>query len=367
MRQAPEIRDSGFEIRNPSARRGFTLVELVVSMGIASALMAGVGASMLIASRAVPSAQGPSSVIVATGTVVSKVMAELQYATSVTARSATMIEFTLADRDSDGVEELIRYEWSGTAGAPLTRQLNAGTAITICTDVRDFVLSYDLDPISALATSGNESGETILRSYGQLLHAESFSITSGSWCGQYFFPVLPADAVSWRVTRVRLYGRTSGTSDGECRVQLQTATSGGLPSGTLLEEKMMLESGFLSGLGAQTFEFSTVSGLSPTAGLCLVVKWIYGETACQLYGYHEGASSSDSILVASTDSGATWTAPSGYGLKYIVYGTVTTSGTPEAVTVYLLDRVNIRLRTGSDANTTVESGVPLFNTPEVSE
>jgi prepilin-type N-terminal cleavage/methylation domain-containing protein len=347
--------------------RGFTLVEMVVSLGIASVLLLGIGGAMLIAARAVPDAKSSTGAIVDASGVQEQLLTELQYATTVNSRSATMIEFTVADRDGNDVEEVIRYEWSGVAGASLTRRYNAGPIVPVLPDVRDFALSYDLQTISTQIPQGNESGEIVLRSWSQDLHSDNFPIKSGEWYGQYFFPALPADAVSWKVTRVRIYGRTDGLFVGESRVQLQTATAGKRPSGTVLEEKTLMESSLLFGLTEQEFTFYGVSGLLPTQGLCLVVKWIYDAVACQLWGYHEGASTPDSFLIKSTDKGVTWSAPSGYSLKYKVYGTVTTSGPPQVHYTYYLNRVRVRVRRGTDTQATLEGAARLLNKPEVSQ
>jgi prepilin-type N-terminal cleavage/methylation domain-containing protein len=348
-------------------RRGFTLVEMVVSLGITSVLMLSIGGAMLLVGRALPDAKSTTGAIVDASSVVEQLLTELQYATTVNSRSATMIEFTVADRDGNDVEEVIRYEWSGTAGAPLTRQYNGKTAVQVLADVRDFALSYDLQTISTQIPQGNESAEIVLSSWSQQFHSDSFPIKSSEWYGQYFFPTPPADAVSWKVTRIKIYGRTDGLWWGESRVQLQTATAGKRPSGTVLEEKTLMEASLLTGFTEQEFAFYGVAGLSPTAGLCLVVKWIYDASACQLYGYHEGASTADSFLVKSTDKGVTWSAPSGYGLKYKVYGTVTTSGPPQVQYTYYLNRASIRVRTGTDTRATLQGAVRLLNKPEVTQ
>ena len=98
-----------------------------------------------------------------------------------------------------------------------------------------------------------------------------------------------------------------------------------------------MESSLLAGYSEQEFASLTGTGLSPTQGLCIVVKWISDlmrHASCGVI--NEGASTTDSFLVKSTDGGATWTAPAGCGLKYTVYGTVTTMGQPQVQNAYYL-------------------------------
>ena len=378
MSMAGDHQDFGFRISDfgfapgavpnlQSKGSGFTLVELVVSLGIASVLMFGVGAAMLIAARAMPDAASPTRAIVDAAGALEQVLTELQYAVSIPNKSATMIEFTVADRDGNDIPETIRYEWSGAAGDPLTRRYNGGAAVPVLADVRELVLSWDLLTISTLVPQGNESAETILCSYDSTVNLNNYPIKSSEWYGQYFRPALPPDAVSWKVTRVRLSARTDGAFVGECRVQLQQATTGKLPSGTAIEEKALLESGLLGGYQEQEFAFARAAGLSPTQGLCIVVRWVADATACQLRGVNANGSTADSFLVKSSDKGVSWTAPAGASLLYTVYGTVTTTGQPQVQNTYSLTRVNIRLRTGADAQTTLQSAVRLLNKPEVTQ
>lgn len=336
-------------------------------MGIMAVLMVAIGSAMLLAARAIPDAHSATGAIVESGTALEQIMTEVQYAITVENSSATMIEFTVADRDANGVDELIRYEWSGVAGAPLTRKYNGGTAVPVLADVHEFALSYDMEEMDPGNPQDNESGEMVLASFEAQNHTQDLPITSSEWYGQYFYPALPADAVSWKVTRVRLYGRTDGASTGESLVQLQLPTAGRLPSGTVLEAKTLMEASFLEGFTEQEFEFLTVTGLLPTQGLCLVIKWVYDPIACQLRGYHEGASTTDSFLVKTTDGGATWSAPAGYGLRYVVYGTVTTVGAPPVQSACCLHRVNIRLRAGTDSRATLQCGVRTLNIVEMAQ
>jgi hypothetical protein len=68
--------------------------------------------------------------------------AELQYATAINQRSATLIEFTVPDRSGDGVPETIRYEWSGVPAIPLTDSTTRRAPVAVLADdprIRSFV------------------------------------------------------------------------------------------------------------------------------------------------------------------------------------------------------------------------------------
>ncbi len=355
-----KIRDS------PTRGHGSTLVELVVSLAITAVLMLGMGSAMMFAAHAMPGANSPTGAVVDAGEALERMMTELQYATAINSRSATMIEFTVADRNADDVPEVIRYEWSGTAGAPLTRQYNGGTAVNVLADVREFNLSHILRTVSVEIPQSNESAETTLTSYSATANLADYAITNTAWYAQCFFPALPGDAIGWRVTRVTLNTKYNGTKTGEARVQLQLPTASNCPSGTVLDEKTLLESALTKNYAVQEFTFSGASGLSPERGLCIVVKWIANSPVCSIQGRNANVTETNLSLATSTNGGGSWSTLASQSLLFTVYGTVTTAGTPLIENTYYLDEVGIELRAGSDSRSVVQTAVTVFNRPEVS-
>jgi prepilin-type N-terminal cleavage/methylation domain-containing protein len=350
-----------------AAAGGFTLVEMAVAVAVTGVLLLGIGSAMLLAGRAVPEANSPAGAGITAAGAVQQMMTELPYATAITQRSANLIEFAVPDRNADDVTEAIRYEWSGTSGAPLTRQYNGGTPACLLADVREFHLSYDLKTVTTFLPQQNESAETILAGYDATEALYDCAIRDGEWYGEYFLPALPADAVSWKVVHVALFVKQDLTSDGEASVQLQLATAGKLPSGTVLEEKPLLESTLLPTYLEQEFAFSNVGGLAPQQGLCLVVRWIGNGTACKVRARSAGVTETNLTTVKSTDYGATWVTLPSHSLLFRISGTVVTAGSPQVATAYHLDATEIRLRAGGDSQATVETAVRMLNRPEVTQ
>jgi hypothetical protein len=133
----------------------------------------------------------------------------------------------------------------------------------------------------------------------------------------------------------------------------------------VLEEKTLLESALLTTYSNQEFTFSTVGGLSPQQGLCLVIRWIANGTACRVRGRNSGVTASNIALVKTTNRGAAWSTLVGQSLFFTVYGTVTTAGTPQTQNTYSLSGVELKLRAGSDAQSIVQTGIKTLNRPEV--
>jgi Tfp pilus assembly protein PilV len=348
-------------------RTGFTLLETVLAMAVTSVLLLAMGSAMLMVSRVMPEAQSPAVASVAGAEAVERMVADLQYAIGITQRSGSVIEFTVADRNGDSQPEVIRYEWSGTAGAPLTRRENGGTTVDVLADVRDFSLSYDLETISQEIPQGNESAETLLIGYSNPSASSDYTIKDTQMYSEYFRPSLPGDALRWKVTRVRFTARQYGTIGGKTGVQLQTPTAGSLPSGIVLEEKTIQESSLLPWYTVQELTYTQVSNLSPQQGLCLVWCCATANETAQLLGQNTGVTAPNIALAKSTDRSVSWSSLAGQSALFRIYGTVTTAGTPQIRNTYYLNAVSIRLRTGTDAQGTVQTRVRILNRPEVTQ
>jgi len=346
-------------------RQGFTLVELVTSMAVMTVIIVAMGSSILIASRAMPDARSPTATRIAAAEAVEQIVTDLQYAVSVSQRSATMIEFSVADRNGDDVPETIRYAWSGTAATPLTRQYNGGTVVNILTDVQQFSLTYNLKTISTEIPQGTEGAETTLATFSATKNLFDYPIMGTEEYAEYFFPSLPAGTLSWKVTRLVIKAKLDGATDGQASVQLQRPTVGKWPSGAVLEEKTLPESTLVSQYRDQEFTFFAANGLSPSQGLCLVVKWVANATACRVRGCSSGVTATNLSLGKSTNRGASWSTLASQSLLFTVYGTVTTAGTPQTQTTNYLDGVDITLRATNDTQSIVQTGVRLLNRPEV--
>ena len=345
--------------------RGLTLIELVVTIAVVAVIMLGVGSAMLIVSHAVPTADNPAGAAIVASQVADSIATELRYAVSIVDSNATMIEFIVADRDANDVPETIRYEWAGTPGDPLIRRYNGGAAVVVLTDVHQFDLSYALTTVSTETQVPAESAETLLSTYDTTSPDGEYDIRDVEEYTQYFLPSLPADAISWKVTRVQFKAMKAGNASGESSVQLRLPAAGGSPSETILEQKALLESSLTSQYTMQEFSFSNVADLAPDQGLCLVFKLVANSTAVDIQGHKDGATPGPGHLLRSTDGGASWSVLSGESLLYWVYGTVTTPGVSQIETIQCLDSVNLTLQAGSDAGACIRTGVRVLNEPEV--
>ncbi|GAH43072.1 unnamed protein product, partial [marine sediment metagenome] len=252
---------------NHRTRSAFSLMELIVSAAVISVVMVAIGSAVVLASKALPSANSSTDLSVSAAAISDQITTELHSAVSITQWSATMIEFTVK---RGGQEHTIRYEWPGSPGDPLARAFDGGAPLTVMENVQDFALTYHRK--TTAETRMAESSEILLLN-NQTAYETPYAIDKKNWIGQYFAPSLPPDAATWRVTRVSLRARSHEATRGLTRVQLRIADPAHLPTGTVLEEQVMTESNLTPAFTTREFSFANASGLAPNEGLCLVLQW----------------------------------------------------------------------------------------------
>jgi prepilin-type N-terminal cleavage/methylation domain-containing protein len=342
-------------------RSGYTLVEMLVSVGILAVLMLAMHSVILIAAKAVPSPSSPPAAANLAGRAMDQIAADLMYATSFTQISANQVEFVVPDRNNDGATETIRYSWSGTTGGPLVRSYNGGST-TLLEHAQNFQLAYDKRAVAAPPTM-SESSEQVLIAHvisGPMLADQR--INSTSWAGQYFKPTLPAGTASWRITRVSFKARIHGTNLGATKIQIRT-TSGGLPTSTVLDEAILSELGLGVTYGLQTLNFTRLSGLTPGISLCLAMQWQSDADSCDIQYQMASTTSPNTYMVMTTNGGSTWAPQTLFDIPFIVYGTMSTTG--PTTYRYFLTNVRCSLQAGAVDQSRITTSVRVLNEPEV--
>jgi prepilin-type N-terminal cleavage/methylation domain-containing protein len=129
------------------AHRAFTLIEVLVSMTIASILFTAIGSCIMIAARSYPSQSSPLAQAIIATQATDMMAADLRYANKVVSGSTKSLIFTVADRTGDNIDEVIAYVWSGTPGDPLLRYFNSTATEPIATSVQGLTFQYDIRTI----------------------------------------------------------------------------------------------------------------------------------------------------------------------------------------------------------------------------
>lgn len=342
-----------------------TLVELTVSTVAATILIGGMASAVLLATHALPANSAGLNGLVDTANVIDQLAAELHGAVAVQLVTGREIRFEVPDRNSDGLPELVRYGWAGTAGDPLYRQYNGGTRVVVLDDVGAFELEIGLvgDEKSGTADP-NESGETLLASYTDLSSTSDHKLNADKWIGQYFRPNLPNGTTSWTITRIELRLAFEPPPLGTTLVQVRRAAAGQLPELAVLAERPLAEATLTSDYEWREIAFDEdVGRLAVTDRVCLVLEHVDDTASCKVEFCGGGVGNPDLILLECVNG--TWHAYPDKSLIFRVYGTVTSSGAAVVQPVQQLSLVRVRVQVGDEAQNRVETAIQLLNHPEI--
>ncbi len=335
---------------------GFTLIEMVVSLSILSIVFLAMGSVMLISTKAVPDADAPASQVLGAAEVLEQMASELQVATSIIAVTDKAIMFTVPDRDDDSQAETIAYLWNAGPGNPLLRQINGGDTIEYGPGVYGFELTYQTHTVTP-EDELIESNELLLyKHHPQSATLGELSLGKNQLWGQHFVPGLPADTVSWSVTRVLCMARRDGIFSTYFGLQMPTADY--RPNGTSLGAIQITRFILSDAFQWVQVQFSGVTGLSPDTGLCLTFTHHIGPSMA--VQYVSGGVTEPGLYLS--EGKPDWQKPStDKALLFYVYGKYIQNNAPEPYDV--LRSVSMQLNTSEDLLIGARTKVATLNQP----
>lgn len=343
--------------RSRSAGGGFTLVEVVTAAALAAVVLLALQSSVLLASRALPK-DGGSRPAADCHTTVQRIGNDLAYATEITKQTATAVAFEVADRDGDGVDDRVSYEWSGASGSPVLRTFNSADAEAASPGLRQFSLDYTLRNDTRTGPTVT-TADSLFAAYTATPSMASHYVSNQKLIAQVITPVLPSDAISYSVNRVEFILQIRGTNTGTTIFELRTAENE--RPGTILAQTSVAESSLTSTMRWTAVSFGGISGLSPGTRLCIVARSATAEESCTMMYQASGAPGSAGIRLASNDGGTTWTAPAGQSINFRLYGACVVPG--PVITYQRVIATNVTaVPDGSE--TAISVRLPLLNQPE---
>ena len=348
-------------MRKESSCRGFTLIELIISLSITTILMTATVSSVLLAGKAVPDPNDAASGSITAAQVTDRIAGELETAILVLEQTPTALTFLVPPRNADTTPEKIRYSWAGTSGSPLMRQYEGGTPIAVI----DKVDQFSLTPGIATSTESypglctEDTTESLVIDYSSATGLLSKSVSPSNWSGQYFASnTWPAGVYGWRPTHVRFQAQQSGAT-ATTNVQLRPASSTLAPM-TVYEQYSLPGSGLSASFAWQDFYFSSIPRLTTSTGICLVLQGTLGLPNSLNIEANTGAN-----YLQGTLSGATWALDSTHSLQSQIYGKLTRSTTTQTATSRYLTSLGISLRAGRSGNPAVQTTALCLSHPEM--
>jgi prepilin-type N-terminal cleavage/methylation domain-containing protein len=112
-------------------RRGFSLIEMVISLGVIGVLVAAMGSSVVLATRTLPDAGSGSDASITIARTLDAIRSDLRTAKLAQLLDTGTLAISVPDRTGDEVDDLIIYEWDGIAGDPLTRRVGTEAAVSL--------------------------------------------------------------------------------------------------------------------------------------------------------------------------------------------------------------------------------------------
>ena len=354
----------GTRCKSKIAFRGFTLIELVVSMAIMSIILVSIGSAIMLASRAIPADDNPGDLVVSSAQLARDIAAELAQAIYVFEAGDHAVAFTVADRDADGSPERIRYAWSGNAGDPLTRQLNSDAAVTVIDHVNGFDLSYVTATLGETYPGGPvESGEQLLAKHDSSTSSSNEQVKSDQWWAQPFTASLPSNALNWSVTRALIKAQPQNSGQ-TVIVALTDADSSNAPIEPIHDSAELDTSSMVSSTWQwYQVKYDYAALFAPGQMLNLAVASTSSNPSIKL-GFINNTAPSWGPWKNSSNSGATWETNDNEGMHFYAYGTVTTPGPDQTVYRNYMSRIDIALDV-DDAGMPIDIGASLLNHPQV--
>ncbi len=345
-----------------ASSRGFTLIEMVVSLAVAGILVGAMASAVALATRALPGGDGQAAAAVDAARVLRQLREELQAAVELPGRGEHSLVLTLPDRDGDGRPETIRYAWSGTVGDPLTRRLNAQPAAAVLQGVTGFDLRYHAKTVRRPFTGVRlEQPEVLLSASTSGLLTQQFTINGNNWLGFRVDPTLPGAAVDWRISRVHVQAKSDGSADGVTRYEL-TGWGSSQPAADVVDHADQLESSFGNGMGWRKVTFRRGGRFGAGQVAAVTLKRSAGsDNSAAVQFYQLGAAN----MYRSTNAGSSWTVyGSGRAVLHEAYGHYTTLGPPWSLAQPRVHRVDVSLSTAASAGESHRTSVLLPNAPD---
>lgn len=340
--------------------RAFTLIEMVVSLAIISIVFLAMGSVMVLSAHAIPDEAGDAQRAVDAADVMDQIVSELQTATSITSTLSIGVQFTVPDRDGDGVDEKIIYVWDQTNGGALLRQYNGGTVVKVLTGLNAFNLTFDTTDVSQPDVVEVSDLTTLSYNAGSSYLYDVY-VTPSQWFAQYFEPALPEYTTSWSVDDIYLIMKRSWFEPVvTVALHLPDATGIRPDSETIDSDNTSLIS-LSSSYQWVKLSYDHADGLSPDTGLFITTTSSMSGSTILVY---QSTGIADKTLSLS-NGGPTWSwaAPGAdQSLQFYVYGTYTTSTPQPPITVFR--SVGITMNPGEADDTALRATAVLLNTPE---
>lgn len=299
--------------------RAFTLIEMVISLGLLSLVLGATTAVIALATRSAPDPHDRLSEQIALRSVVNQIALDAGDANEVELVGKHEVRLIYDDITGDGQSDTIVYAWTGVAGDPLTRALNGQTR-TLVPQVDGMGLSGEaiLSAVEGESAAVKKTNQTLAAMPKLASGATVFSVRTSA-IAQRFRARVPSTATTWSLTSVALWLQQDGLPDSQGAVQIWSDNNG-VP-GSMLTQRAFTELSLPENMSRVDCPIS-LSGLSPNAAYWIVVRATFLNSPCSVLENEGSVASDDESLARWSTATSSWTVNSDRSLVYEVRGDV---------------------------------------------
>jgi hypothetical protein len=267
------------------------------------------------------------------------------------------LEFTVADRTGDMVDDTIRYSRSAASVAPLVRTFN-GVAENVIANTQSWTVDTLTESISTTGGTSNIPGT--VSTFTSNTNKQTHLVDATNRAGQYFYPSFPVGTTQWQPTLFRISAkRANGTATGTIIVEAFAASSNGWPTGSAVASgSLNLNDISKSNLQDYDVVLTPTGWLPATQGVSIIVRRGTANLAVELQSA-TGTGAADVVL--SSNSGGSWTLSNSRKLIHRIDGTYQQTST--GVPVQRLRWVRLSMQSTSAAATLWGGSTELLNRP----
>ena len=338
--------------------RGFTLIEMVVSLGIVSIIAMASAGVMRLASRAATTQADPLAEASGPGEALRQIQQDLRLATRILRADTTSLRFQTPDRNGDALPETIEYAWSGVAGAQATRSVNGSPASTFLTNVTGLDFSLEVASVTAGASASNVAETRVVTE--PTSSGGTDDVTCDRAVGIYLGPTLASNVRSWRPTRIRVRMQRDESPRGNVTVQLRIA-QGDAPSGALLASWTLSDSTLSSSASYQTFTVPASVVLDRETPVALSILAVNPSTGVEVVAAKNNPPTSNTFVTQLNSGGTSWVRVATNAAFAELYAetSVGSVGTTQQRAI----RANVGVSVGGVSGGVIRANFPLLNQP----
>jgi Tfp pilus assembly protein FimT len=315
-----------------SRHAGFTLAEMILSVGISTVLIVCLTSSLsLVLSSVASPSNSPVLAHIRTGEMADRILSDLTIAQSFTLNTASDVEFKVPSRDGDATADTIRYQWTGTPSNQLLRSYNGGSLNLFAANVQEFGLSYLTRTMGPPPPSPPvESAEYIVMQHDDAPSGSlsEFNTSTSNWCAQWINPNLSPDAVSWKITRVEFRAKRDTGGSANFLIQIRTADPvTKMPTTTVLSTLTQATADLPITQTWIAVDIPDAPNLSPETGYCLVIAVTQSTSRYPKIQFESNGTPMPSRThwMTSSNAGTSWSTPeTTKDMRFKIHGTVTT-------------------------------------------